>query len=54
MDKSSHEKITAKQIAELADQANQQLLAYQAAVTDTQNLFHDVVASLAAIKPEEE
>ena len=43
-----------QQIAELADQANQQLLAYQAAVTDTQNLFQDVVASLAAIKPEEE
>ena len=42
-----------QQIAELADQANQQLLAYQAAVTDTQNLFQDVVASLAAIKPEE-
>ena len=42
-----------QQIAELADQANQQLLAYQTAVTDTQNLFQDVVASLAAIKPEE-
>ena len=43
-----------QQIAELADQANQQLMAYQAAVTDTQNLFQDVVASLAAIKPEED
>ena len=42
-----------QQIAELANQANQQLLAYQAAVTDTQNLFQDVVTSLAAIKPEE-
>ena len=42
-----------QQIAELADQANQQLMAYQAAVTDTQNLFQDVVASLSAIKPEE-
>lgn len=42
-----------QQIAQLADQANEQLLAYQAAVTDTQNLFQDVVASLAAIKPEE-
>ena len=42
------------QIAELAEQANQQLMAYQAAVTDTQNLFQDVVTSLAAIKPEEE
>ena len=42
------------QIAELAEQANQQLVAYQAAVTDTQNLFQDVVTSLAAIKPEEE
>lgn len=43
-----------QQIAQLADQANQQLLAYQTAVTDTQNLFRDVVASLAAIKPEED
>ena len=43
-----------QQIATLADQANQQLMAYQAAVTDTQNLFQDVVASLAAIKPEGE
>ena len=42
-----------QQIAALADQANQQLMAYQAAVTDTQNLFQDVVASLAAIKPGE-
>ena len=42
-----------QQIAELADQANEQLLAYQAAVINTQNLFQDVVASLAAIKPEE-
>ena len=42
------------QIAELAEQANQQLVAYQAAVTDTQNLFQDVVTSLAAIKPKEE
>ena len=42
------------QIAELAEQANQQLMAYQAAVTDTQNLFQDVVTSLSAIKPEEE
>ena len=42
-----------QQIAELADQANEQLLAYQAAVTNTQALFQDVVASLAAIKPEE-
>ena len=41
------------QIAELAEQANEQLLAYQAAVTNTQNLFQDVVAFLAAIKPEE-
>ena len=44
----------AQQIAALADQANEQLLAYQSAVTNTQNLFQDVVASLAAIKPEEE
>ena len=43
-----------QQIAELADQANEQLLAYQAAVINTQHLFQDVVASLAAIKPEEE
>ena len=43
-----------QQIAELADQANEQLLAYQAAVNNTQELFQDVVASLAAIKPEEE
>jgi len=43
-----------QQIAELATQANEQLLAYQAAVTNTQALFQDVVASLAAIKPEEE
>ena len=43
-----------QQIAALADQANEQLLAYQAAVTNTQELFQDVVASLAAIKPEEE
>ena len=42
-----------QQIAELADQANQQLMAYQAAVTDTQSLFQDVVASLAAIRPED-
>jgi len=43
-----------QQIAQLAEQANEQLIAYQAAVTNTQNLFQDVVASLAAIKPEEE
>ncbi len=43
-----------QQIAELADQANQQLMAYQAAVKGTQNLFQDVGASLAAIKPGEE
>jgi len=43
-----------QQIAELADQANEQLMAYQAAVKGTQNLFQDVVASLAAIKPGEE
>ena len=46
--------VASAQIAELAEQANQQLMAYQAAVTDTQNLFQDVVTSLAAIKPEEE
>ena len=45
--------VASAQIAELAEQANQQLMAYQAAVTDTQNLFQDVVTSLAAIKPEE-
>ena len=43
-----------QQVSQLADQANEQLLAYQAAVTNTQNLFRDVVASLAAIKPEED
>ena len=43
-----------QQVADLAAQANEQLLAYQAAVTNTQELFRDVVASLAAIKPEEE
>ena len=46
--------VASAQIAELAEQANQQLMAYQAAVTDTQNLFQDVVTSLSAIKPEEE
>ena len=42
-----------QQVADLAAQANEQLLAYQAAVTNTQELFRDAVASLAAIKPEE-
>ena len=42
-----------QQVADLAAQANEQLLAYQAAVTNTQALFQDVVASLAAIKAEE-
>lgn len=40
-------------IAELADQANAQLQAYQEAVAGTQSLFKDAVAALYAIKPEE-
>lgn len=40
-------------IAELADQANAQLQAYQEAVAGTQGLFKDAVAALYAIKPEE-
>ena len=42
-----------QQIAQLANQASEQLEAYQAAVTNTQTLFRDVVAALYAIKPEE-
>ena len=40
-------------IAELANQANVQLQAYQEAVAGTQSLFQDAVAALYAIKPEE-
>ena len=39
-------------IAELADQANAQLQAYQAAISGTQTLFQDAVDALYAIKPE--
>ena len=40
-------------IADLANQANLQLQAYQEAVAGTQGLFRDAVAALYAIKPEE-
>ena len=39
-------------IAELANQANTQLLAYQEAVSGTQALFQEAVDALYAIKPE--
>ena len=39
-------------IAELADQTNAQLQAYQAAISGTQDLFQDAVNALYAIKPE--
>lgn len=40
-------------IAQLAEQANTQLTAYQEAIAGTQNLFQDAVSALYAIKPEE-
>lgn len=39
-------------IAELADQANAQLQAYQEAIANSQTLFQDAVTALYAIKPE--
>lgn len=40
------------QIAQLATQANEQLKAYQDAVSGSQELFQEAVAALSAIKPE--
>ena len=39
-------------IAQLADQTNAQLLAYQEAVSGTQAVFREAVDSLSALKPE--
>ena len=43
-----------QEIADLANQANEKLLAYQASVKLTQNLFQDAVAALTAIKFDDE
>lgn len=40
------------QIAQLAAEANEQLKAYQDAVSGSQELFQEAVAALSAIKPE--
>ena len=42
-----------KCIAELANQTNAQLQAYQEAIAGSQTLFQDAVAALYAIKPED-
>lgn len=43
----------AEHIADLARQTNAQMQAYQDAVSNTQELFRDVVAALASIQPED-
>ena len=45
--------VASRQIAQLAEQASEQLEAYQQAVVGTQTLFQDVVAARYAIKPDE-
>ena len=43
-----------EQISAIAQQVSQQMLQYQQAVTDTKDALREAVASLGAIRPEEE